>query len=418
MQRRLYFPCFALLLTIVFFGCQTRTNYVAKVSLFKITEDNMYKVDDIKDYLFDAEELNVDSLKNRSRQLFLHGIDLYKNQKNAEVAAVSFFRRSILVFPDAKAYYELGCALTDAGFKNQGSEKEDELKEALKSLEMANNLNFEPKAMIYYQLACAQNLLEGIDTSLDEQNDNMMGWSACISDLNEAFLDGFSDTTMLKKDGRINDVLSTKQYKRMLLSITALKADSKHQGLFDLYKKAFPQIQQPFAVGAEQVEMKDYKQSISYDFAKFIPEMENTEFGRSVSNDYFYVGRLAETPLYTALLYTSISFMGEEMQPVYTKLVTYTPEGKIIDSRIFACQASAEKIKTGRIENNEITLEDLKRNWKYPYDKTREDSNKVSGYESIAKATFMLNDSGRIVPKSVPANYKDSSVAVSNPIKK
>jgi tetratricopeptide (TPR) repeat protein len=418
MRMKFYFRYCAFLLLAGILGCQPRKNYVVKVKLVKITADDMYNSDAVSDFLFDSEEMNVDSLKNRSHQLFLHGIDLYKNKKDP-AAAIEPFRQSILKYPDAKTYYELGCALLDA---NSNAERESEsqhstgISEAKKSLEMAENLNFQPKYMINYQMACNDYLENGLEGYDESQGDDEEGWPQCITDLYEAFNNGFTDTAMLRADKRINKVLETKSYKRMYIQAFASKTGAKPQTLFDLYKKAFPQIQQPFEIKPEQVGMGDYKQTISYEFVKFIPEMENTSFGRSVSNDYFYVGRVAETPLYTALIYSSISFMGEEMQPVYTKLVTYTPEGKIIDTRIFACQASIEKIKTGKIENNRITLEDFKRTWKYPIDKVPIDSNKVANYESISKATFILNDSGRIVPVSVPANYHDSTVAVSNSI--
>ena len=180
-------------------------------------------------------------------------------------------------------------------------------------------------------------------------------------------------------------------------------------------------------VGAEQVEMKDCKQSISYDFAKFIPEMENTEFGRDVSHDYYVVGKLTETPIYTAIIYTSTEFNQPEdgsyaVEPHYTKLVTYAPNGYIIDNRLISCDCSEEKIKAVRIENNVITTEDYKVTWKYTiaemdtmlYRSQRNDtgttsnvpSNKIVKRESIGKETYKIADDGKIVEESTKVSFK------------
>ena len=69
--------------------------------------------------------------------------------------------------------------------------------------------------------------------------------------------------------------------------------------------------------------MKDYKESVSFDFVKFVPEMENSSFGRDVSHDYYYVANMGGNENYSAFIYTSESFYGEEMQPVHTVLATY-----------------------------------------------------------------------------------------------
>lgn len=155
-------------------------------------------------------------------------------------------------------------------------------------------------------------------------------------------------------------------------------------------------------------DMRDYKQSISYDFVSFIPEMQNSNFGRDVSHDFIYVGRLAQTPAYTAVLYTSMSYYGEYMQPVHTKLVTYDNAGTIISGIILAGQLSAEKVKSGRIDHDKIYITDYKRIWHQPIDKVAFEENTVLKYEVIAKAVYRLAENGKIVEESVPENFNDS----------
>jgi hypothetical protein len=376
-------------------GCsQTEKNYVARVKLQKLTEADMYNNQLVYDVIFDSEELPSDSVKNASHQLFLKGIDLYKNKKNP-VEAIEYFKRSIVSFPDAKAYYELGNALTDTKLGDIA------LKEALDAYDVASYLDFKPASILYFKKACAENL----------KTDKNKGWQV-VSYLRAAFREGFSDTNLIKTDERIKSIVKTDEYKEMLTDLAANKSISP-ETLFDTYIKSFQVAEQPFEIPMNKVAMSDYsKQSISYDFAKFIPEMQNSEFGRGVSHDYFFVAKIAETPAYTAIIYTSVGFYGGDMQPVDTKLVTYTPDGTIISSKLFACQFSAEKVKQGRIENNEITLEDYKRIWKYPIDKVSFENNTIDKYELIAKAVYVLDDSGKILERSVPANYTDSALMV------
>jgi hypothetical protein len=401
MQVKFHPGLIILSLSICLFYCKPVKNYVVKVKPVTITKEDIFNKELISDYLFDAEEMQLDSLKSKSQRLFLRGVDLYKNKKNA-AGSIALFKQSLLIFPDAKTYYELGNALVDAQVDTTGNYKKD-LRDALNAFEVAQYLKFQPLSQIHYNMARAENLLKKVDS-----NDN-----EAIYYLGMAFDEGFKDTSLLKKDIRINSIVKTSTYKELIIQWAQKELRGKDENFFDTYKKSFPPISQPFEITADKVGMSDYKEAISYDFASFIPEMGNTQFGRGVSNDFIYVGRIAETPLYTALLYFSINYYGGNMQPIHTNLVTYDARGNIIASRLFACQFSAEEIRTGKIENNEITLEDFKRIWKHPIDSIPFEQNTIVKLESIMKAKFKLSDSGKIIKVDVPKNYSDSSSIVS-----
>ena len=379
--------------------CKQMKSYKMKINLTRLTSDNIYDKKLVSDVIFDAQELHIDSLKNKSSKLFLQGLDLYKNKKNPD-SAVALFKQSLLVFPEDITYYELGDALMDA----KNGDQKSKLHEALQAYEVAENLHFQPAAQIYYDMACADNML-GSDTA---KTDVALSWhfNQATFNLRRAFMSGFNDTAMLEKDERLKGIMKTDAYKNMLAELKAQKHSDKPESFFELYKKSYPVISQPFMVSLDKVEMPNNKDAISFDYARFIPEMENTEFGRDVSHDYYYVGRFEDTPLYSAVIYTSTEFYGV-MEPVYTKLVTYTPEGNIIDSRVIACSCSPEKAKTVRIENNIIYTEDFKRTWKRPITsednedygegQNNADSNYVVKSESISKEVFKLTEIGKIV---------------------
>ncbi len=377
-------------LTAFLAGCsETTLNFVARVEPLKLYETDIYNAKKVADVIFDAEEQNTDSLKQNSRQLFLKGIDAFKN-KHKTNEAVSLFKKSILYYPDAKTYYELGNALLESG------KFDDDFKEAMRSYHVAEELNFQPKSALCYKMACASNRMKDPDV-------NTVAYY-----LLSAFDAGFSDTLKLKSDKYLSGFINSPSYKDVLIGLIIKKMKDAHEDLFTVFKKIFPPLPEDFEIKPDMVDMRDYKQSISYDFSKFVPEMQNSSFGREVSHEFMYVGRLPETENYCAVLYTSVSYFGEYMQPVFTKLVTYKPDGQILSSLVVAGQFSAEHIKSCRIKNNEISIEEYKRVWEQPIDKVAFEDNRIKNYELLAKAVYRIDDSGKIIEVSVPANFKDS----------
>lgn len=389
------FSKFIVLISLLFaLSCnQSNKKGIVKVKLLKLTDKTIYDMDLVSDFVFDAEELNLDSLKNMSRQLFLKGVDEYRNKKKL-YAAVNSFKSSILIFPDAKTYYELGNALLDIKTK-------ESLKECVNAYDIAEKIQFQPRVNLYYKKACAYHMLNTF-----YKYDNVY---AVFSELNAAFYNGFTDTTMLKNDWRLKGITSMPQYNELIINMKLKQLNNDQNALFALFKSAFPIQADKLVIDKQNVEMNAYKESISYDFARFIPEMENTSFGRDVSHDYFYVAKVKETDLYTALVYSSVSFAGEDMQPVNTTLAVYNNQtGDIISRKPIACQCSAERIRSSIVSNGQIEIEDFNRVWEKPITEVSFEENKVKDYQSLAKAIFSIGDDGNIIAKDVPAGFSDS----------
>lgn len=381
-------------------SCGQSKDYVLKVKLRTLNAESIYDQELVSDVIFDAEEQNIDSLKNRSRALFLQGIDLYKNKQKPK-DAIALLKLSITVFPDAKSYYELGNALLDANAGNSS------IQEAIKAYEVASYLNFQPESNVHFRIACAEGAAIRYKNETEKQ-DNL--WKV-MSALRSAFSKGFTDTTLLAMDSRISWVTVTPEYRGLVKEIASQKNNSSNS-LFGLFAGSFPEINSRFEITLDKVEMGEYKESISYDFAKFIPEMENTSFGRDVSHDFYYVARLPEAPGYTAVIYSSINFYGEKMQPVHVTLATYDKEGNPISRKLIACQCTSTKVKKCIVENNRITIEDYKRSWEKGIDEVSFDENTITGHVLISKASFRIDESGKIVDDDVPANFNDSNLFV------
>jgi hypothetical protein len=379
-------------------SCSPQKEYKLKIKPLTLKKSDIYNYQAVRDVLFDAEEVGLDSLKDKSRDLFLKGVDSYKNKKDL-YAAISHFKKSILILPDAKTYYELGNALMDL------KADKEMLNESIEAYDIAQKLNFQPEAKIDYRKAGIYNILRTNFPSSETSYE----YSA-VYYLKEAIEKGLLDTNAIKKDPLVSSITAAKEYKTMVrkLSNTAVAASP-----FELFKKAFPEARDKFFISANEVEMKDYKESVSYDFARFIPEMENVSFGRDVSHDFYYVANMGGNENYSAFIYTSESFYGEVMQPVHTVLATYDLNGEVISRKLISCQCSAENVREASVEGNKIVLKDFKRVWQYPVDQVSFDKNKIKAFELVAEAKYKIEDDGKIVEDEIPANYNDSTILAS-----
>lgn len=88
-------------------------------------------------------------------RLFREAIDAYRNKKDPP-GGVALFKRSILLQPTGKAYYELGNALMD----------QKEYLEATNAYTIAELMDYSPLYKVMYNQACAYSLLGHADKAL------------------------------------------------------------------------------------------------------------------------------------------------------------------------------------------------------------------------------------------------------------
>lgn len=387
----------AILLMIAVSACNNeKTEYVLKVKIRKLAEKEIYDKELVYDAIFDAEELNKDSLRRKSSELFLKGMDLFKNKKKPS-EGIRFLRSSILEFPDAKTYYELGNALST--FKNKV-----DLTEAMAAYEIAEHLNFQPLSYVYLREATVSKMLADFETE-----EKSYFHERALHYLARAFETGFNDTALIQSNPSLKPLTDEPYFKKIVLK-TNQEEQSGPNGLFRLFLASFPGNADQFSIQKDEVAMETNKSSINYEFASFIPEMESSGYGRDVTHDFFYVSKIKGNGNYNAILYSSISFTGQDMQPVYTTLATYDNSGKVISRKLVSCQCSAEKVKSFSYQNGSFELIDYKREWEKPITEVSFEENKVKRYQELQKASFRIDDNGRIINELVPSSYRDSSI--------
>ena len=186
-------------------------------------ESEIYKATLVADVIFDAEENNVDSLKNKSREMFLYAVDDFKNKNNPAVA-IDLFKESILIFPDPKTYYELGNALLSTGLLVH-------YKEALEAFKVAEQLNFQPIASVYYKQACANNLIYNSGSIIHYKEGYLRD---ALSYLKQAFKNGYLDTIAIGTDARLSSLTKSADYRKMVFEFVNEKSGNGSNAFFNL----------------------------------------------------------------------------------------------------------------------------------------------------------------------------------------
>lgn len=303
--------------SLILLACGNPSQEVAHVEKAVLTNEEQH-MQLTKSDLFAGDKIRIylrkDTLQGTaSNKLFLKALDEFKNKKDL-VKAESGFINSILRYPSAKAYYELG---------NVWLEKKD-YKQALQAYRMAENLNYEPFSKLMYNIACTYS--------------GMKEGQQAANYLEYAIESGYLNVDNIAKDPDLEFLRSDYEYLYKKHMKRALNGVSDAEKIYYLqFKKRFPPMSTPLSI-KETVSKTyfDMQNAITYDFEKYIPEMRDDKFSREVSKGFYYYANLKETAEYTAVIYIiREEFMGEQA-PLTYKLVTFDKEGTIIDQLIVA----------------------------------------------------------------------------------
>jgi hypothetical protein len=371
---------FIFFLAICFFSCHpsgkqersTNPNVFAPVKEV-LADENLYVIDSVQK-AFRSSGLTG---ALQGKKIFLKAIDLYRNQKNSE-ASLELFRKSIRVWPDPKSYYELGNALMDT----------KDYKQSLDAYAIASALQFAPVSLCSYNKACAYSMLA--DTVLATQ------W------LDTALQQGYTDKKQLLNDSDLVNLRNTVSYR--ILMLDKFKGQfSMEQLQFLSFLNIFPLLQDTFAIRKEDAAAYKLGSELSYDFADFIPGMEDNRFSRSVSSDYQVVGKKSLKNGITLIAYTEIEIMGDTLPPVRTFLQTYDSTGKQIENRLFSCFCDPQTIKSGTLDKDQVlTVTEYAQEWKTDPTVDGYAGNSVIRQTRVKSERFKLNEKGEFIPAEEP----------------
>lgn len=319
---------------ILFSSCgdpapENTTSIKTKMKPIEISESDIFEGNKILAFL-----KNEDKFLKESNNLFLKGLNAFRNEKNLD-SADYYLRQSILKEPTAKAYFELGNVYMD-------KKKYDD---ALLSFGLAEQLDYEPFSKILYNKACLYSLKE--ETELSGKY------------LEYSIQAGYNNLDHIQKDSDLEALRNTYHFKQALKK--GMRGMSDAENLFWLqFKKQFSKTQFPVTLKAN-IEWEELEQlgTISYEYEKYISEMRDEEFSREVSKMFYHYLQPYETDNYVSVVYiVRDEYMGD-LAPLTYRLATFTHEGKLIDKKEISGRTSlgkeikeAKLLKGGVIEVN------------------------------------------------------------------
>ncbi len=401
------FKAYFLFILIILDSCSDKKvekEYIFKIKIKPFDEKKMFDTRYVSDYMFDLQEANIDSLQKESKKYFLKAIDLAKNKKKP-TEAMPLFKKSIILYPEAKTYYELANAVLD-------SKNIEEIKNIWQIVSILERLDYKPSSNISLLRVLDNYYTSLYDSDREKENKESIK-NRAISLLISCFRNGNLSFEEISKNPRLSNLLLDKlfkaEYAEYLASATKVEANPLSNSFLE-FANLFPKNAGEFSTTISDPDLKNYTKSIDYSFAKYIPEMENTSFGREVSNDFFYVLNLKQTDNYTALLYKSVSFYDSEGAPTYIMLATYNNNsGEQISKTMFSCDCSYEKLKTASFSGNTIKISDHKRTWKKDIKKFSIDENAVKEIALVNSYELEIGEDGQIIDKTSNKPLLDST---------
>jgi hypothetical protein len=299
--------------TLVFCSCSNEKP--AKVSAHKkdkkvvyaLAPDSIYRPTAIEKALASATPLQ----KAESRKLFMNGLDLLANKNNPK-ASIEFFKEAIFYYPDEKSYLHL----FEAYIKNGEADP-------------ADSINTLIQDKIEYTEATFNRALVAA-LRKDE--------SSCVGELSQALMEGFPFKDRVTNEPLFDFLKENQSFQSLI--VTYFGNDEKmRKNLFKSFIASFPEIHLPYTMPVDSVKKFNYDQYINYDFAMFIPGMEDGRFSRDVSREFMMVGRF-NTENGVALLYKDYEVIADTLNPVDLNILLFDTAGVMISNQSIACFCS------------------------------------------------------------------------------
>ena len=352
----------------------------------QLTDSCIYNIDSVR------AVINAGDEKGSGKKLSA-AIDIYLNVKDA-AKSIPIFKSAIRLKPSAKAYFQLGCALLD----------DDRPREAVKALHIAEQLDYSPLANVMFRLSAAYARSRKADGP-----DNMQSDSLALHYMEVALQMGYARPeqfrTMDYFAGMRDEYRFGPTYNAALSGNGASMDPEKM--LWKTFTGEFESLDLPLTINTVWIQAHAPKNSISFDYEKFIPEMRNAKFSREVEKEYYYFALLKKDAAYTALLYAGKNnFLSDANQqnPVFFILTTYDANGKIIDKMDVAGQRTFTdtwKVLSIRPDYS-FEVKDYKNIFKYDPEQVGYDSNYVVRSEPLGTAVYRIAANGKFEKTDAP----------------
>lgn len=294
-------------------------------------------------YLKDSAEFAInaasDLQKNESRKLFLRAMDLLNNKQNPSESVV-LFKDALRYYPENRIYFYLTKAFIML----------NDVVNSRKTNDMAYSLGYNDEYEVMFN-----------DALISALNKDTMN---CIYSLEEAIRFGFLNKTKITEEKHFDFLRDHPSYISLIVNNFGDEEKLKAR-LFKNYIKSIPEMQTPFELAIDSVSVRGNDTYINYDYAVFVPGMEDGRFSRDVTNEYLYVGKLNLENQGYAVIYKTYFAIADTLNPVRIYVQTYDSLGKTIDNEMIGCYCSPTNSQSFKIlSDNTIEIIGYTYKWK------------------------------------------------------
>ncbi len=330
--------------------------------------------------------------EDEADRLFRQAIDKYRNDKDPK-AALPIFRQSILKAPRAAAFFEYGNALSEMRSDDKSLQSDLSTEQALKAYHIADLLGYKPVSKLLYNTACVYAKQENEDSAFHY--------------LVSAIEFGYTNTDQIYKDEDLAKIRAVRYRFDSEVGNALAGASDPDRLLWKLFSHEFQPIELPVVFDLKYGEEKEFG-SVTYDFEKFIPEMRDGKFSRDVGSEFYYIGSVQATPLYTVVTYAVKDVMIDAEAPYCYYLASFDAAGKLLDKLIVGGHRILEEpFCVGKItENGDVEVKKFA--IRYEKDPAKEGyrDNAMAEMNEVGVEYFAITPEGRITPKSAPLAMK------------
>ena len=375
-----------LIIVLTFLGCNNNDKSPDKpvTVTTHLNQNTLYNTDSIKAAITSVNT----ALQAAAKKKFLEAIDLYKNKKQV-AQSIDAFKASLFISPSEKTYFELGAALAE----NKNYE------EALKALQIAEQMDYSPLANVLYKKSVVYASMPNSPISVDGYTKIYDSMAMHLMEV--ALQTGYSKPTNFLHEKAFDSLRYNSDWYFKNVYQMAMSGNKDPEKLaWDNYKDEFKDLSLPLTINTVWIYKQNYENAIGYDYEKFVPKMRNGKFSREVENEYFYVGKIKEDSVYTALLYAGKNMWlidGRGYSPVYFYMVTYSHQGKIIDKM----QVGGQKTFTDNFkdlllkQNLTMEVKEFKNIYEKDPSKDGYENNKVTKSELVTTSYYRINAKGK-----------------------
>lgn len=158
----------------------------------------------------------------------------------------------------------------------------------------------------------------------------------------------------------------------------------------------FPTASMPLALNSKSHQQIDDKNYIAYEYAKYIPEIEEAQFSREVGQEFYYMARVGEGKRYAAVIYAVKNVIAGDNAPWGYVLASYNPEGKQIDKLVLGGQLwLADALRVGQINaEGEIAIKEYRQHWQKDPEEAGYYENKVVRTSYLKTMRYQIDNRG------------------------